>query len=196
MRLNQPRIPPLSDDEMSAEQQAIAAPMASRPTQPGPRLLNVFRTLVRLPEMAGPFLAYGAYILDRKRSLDPRTRELVILRIGWLCRSGYEWAQHAPIGERAGLSESDIEAIKAGPDHPRWAQRDALLLKAADELHADQFISTPTWEALADHLSEKERIDLVMTVGQYTQVCMVLNTLGVPLDPGQTLDPDLDFRTG
>ena len=30
--------------------------------------------------------------------------------------------------------------------------------------------------------------------GQYTQVSMFLNTLGVPLDPGQTLDEDLDFR--
>ena len=33
-----------------------------------------------------------------------------------------------------------------------------------------------------------------MTVGQYTQVSMFLNTVGVPLDPGQALDPDLDFR--
>jgi hypothetical protein len=34
-------------------------------------------------------------------------------------------------------------------------------------------------------------MDLVFTVGQYTQVSMILNTFGVPLDPGQVLDPDL-----
>lgn len=194
MRLSTPRIPPLSDAEMSEEQQAIAGTMQGRPTQPGPRLLNVFRTMVRAPALAKPFLAYGAYILDKGRSLDPRTRELIILRTGYLCRSGYEWTQHVRLGERAGLTESDIEAIKAGPDHPRWGLLDALLLKAADELHADQFISTPTWEGLRDHLDEKACIDVVMTIGQYTQVSMFLNTLGVPLDPGQELDPDLDHR--
>jgi 4-carboxymuconolactone decarboxylase len=37
-------------------------------------------------------------------------------------------------------------------------------------------------------------MDLVFTVGQYTQVSMILNSFGVQLDPGQTLDPDLDGR--
>ena len=34
-------------------------------------------------------------------------------------------------------------------------------------------------------------MDLVFTVGQYTQVSMLLNTFGVQLDEGQVLDPDL-----
>jgi hypothetical protein len=34
-------------------------------------------------------------------------------------------------------------------------------------------------------------VDLIFTAGQYTQVCMLLNSLGVQLDEGQTLDPDL-----
>ena len=33
--------------------------------------------------------------------------------------------------------------------------------------------------------------NLVFTAGQYTQVSMFLNTFGVQLDEGQTLDPDL-----
>ena len=193
MRLSTPRIPPMTDAEMGPEQQALVQPMRNRGPGRG-EILNVFRTIVRAPELAEAFLPYGRYVLDKARSLEPRMRELLILRTGFLCRSGYEWTQHVPIGERAGLTESDIDAIKAGPDHPRWSLLDALLLKAADELHADQFLSTPTWEGLRDHLDDKACIDVVMTVGQYTQVCMFLNTLGVPLDPGQELDPDLDHR--
>jgi hypothetical protein len=34
-------------------------------------------------------------------------------------------------------------------------------------------------------------MDMVFTAGQYTQVSMILNTLGVQLDEGQVLDPDL-----
>ena len=34
-------------------------------------------------------------------------------------------------------------------------------------------------------------MDVVFTTGQYTQVSMMLNSFGVQLDPGLTLDPDL-----
>ncbi len=34
-------------------------------------------------------------------------------------------------------------------------------------------------------------MDVVYTAGQYTQVSMMLNSFGVQLDAGLTLDPDL-----
>jgi uncharacterized protein YciW len=67
------------------------------------------------------------------------------------------------------------------------------LLNATDDLTNNAFISDLNWAALTD-FSEKQRMDLVMTVGQYTQVSMMLNSFGVQLDPGYTLDPDLDGR--
>jgi len=45
-----------------------------------------------------------------------------------------------------------------------------------------------------DHIAGRgwgEDLDVVFTTGQYTQVSMMLNSFGVQLDPGQTLDPDL-----
>ena len=71
--------------------------------------------------------------------------------------------------------------------------RDRLLLTATDELTSDGFVSEATWAALSE-FSEKQRMDLVLTVGQYTQVAMMLNSFGVQLDPGLDLDPDLDRR--
>ena len=47
---------------------------------------------------------------------------------------------------------------------------------------------------LEKFFSDKQRMDVVWTTGQYAQVSMILNSFGVQLDPGQTLDPDLDFR--
>ena len=137
MRLSAPRIAPLADAEMDADQKELVAPMAAQG-----RVLNIFRTLARTPKAARGFLAWGNYILSRRNDLPPRQRELVILRVGFLCRSGYEWTQHRAIGERASFTE-------------------------------------------------KQCMDLVYTVGQYTQVSMILNTFGVPLDAGQVLDPDL-----
>lgn len=186
MRLSSPRIPPLADSEMDADQKEITAPMAAQG-----RVLNIFRTLVRAPKAARAFLAWGNYVLSRRNDLPPRQRELVILRVGYLCKSGYEWTQHVEIGLRDGLTLPEIARIKLGAQAPEWPEDDRLLLLATDELHHDKFISEPTWTALAGRFTEKQRMDLVFTVGQYTQVSMILNTFGVPLDEGQTLDPDL-----
>ena len=72
-----------------------------------------------------------------------------------------------------------------------WRAPEEVLSAFADELHADQFITDATWAELKAHFSEKQCMDVVFTVGQYTQVSMILNTFGVQLDEGQTLDPEL-----
>ena len=101
--------------------------------------------------------------------------------------------QHARIGKRAGLTDDEIARIKVGADAPGWNPADAALVQAADELHKDFFISDKTWAELGKFFSQKQQMDVVVTAGQYTQVSMLLNSFGVQLDPGQTLDPDLDF---
>jgi alkylhydroperoxidase family enzyme len=87
------------------------------------------------------------------------------------------------IGQKAGLSDLEIEAIKVGPTDPSWGPQDAWLLTAADELRADAFVTDRTWQALASHYSQQQLMDLVFTVGQYQLVSMALNTFGVQLDP-------------
>ncbi|HEY4944295.1 MAG TPA: carboxymuconolactone decarboxylase family protein [Rhizomicrobium sp.] len=183
MRLTQARIAPLSDAEFSDEQKEQLKPF-------GGRILNIFRTLVRAPKAFERFNQWGGYILSRRNDLPAREREIVILRTGFLCKSGYEWTQHVGIGKREGLSDDEIARIKKGAG-AGWSAADAALLRASDELHSDQFITDATWKALAEHFSEKQRMDVVFTAGQYTQVSMMLNSFGVQLDPGQTLDPDL-----
>ncbi len=186
MRLAKPRIAPLADGELDADQKELLAPMAERG-----RVLNIFRTLAREPKAMKGFMAWGNYILSRRNGLAAREREIAILRIGYLCRSGYEWTQLVACGKQAGLTDEEGDRLKAGPDAPGWSAADAALIRAADELHRDQFVTEPTWQALGAHFSDKQRMDLVFTAGQYTQVSMMLNTFGVQLDEGQTLDPDL-----
>ncbi|MBV9511080.1 MAG: carboxymuconolactone decarboxylase family protein [Caulobacteraceae bacterium] len=186
MRLDQPRIAPLQDDELSPEQAE-----ALQPVREGTMgVLNIFRTLARAPKALARFNQWGAYVLSRRNDLPARQRETVILRTGWLCRSGYEWTQHVEIGLQAGLSRDEIERIKHGAD-AGWSAPDAALIRATDELKADQFIGEATWTELGRHFTEKQRMDLVFTVAQYVQVSMILNTFGVQLDENQTLDPDL-----
>ena len=185
MRLNAARIAPLAEADMAPELLALLGPRFKAIP-----VLNIFRTLAHAPKAFKRFMAWGGYILSDANSLSPRDRELVILRAGFNWKSGYEWAQHVRIGLDCGLTEVEIACIKTGPDAPEWCDSDRALLVATDELTADAFISDATWETLSEY-SEKQRMDLVMTVAQYTQVSMMLNTFGVQLDEGLKLDPDL-----
>lgn len=190
MHLSQPRIAPLDLDALTPAQSAALAPVSANQ----PRVLNIFRTLAHAPEALSAFLAWGSYVLSKQNSLNARQREIVVLRIGYLCRSGYEWTQHVPIGQRAGLNDAEIAALKTGADAENWSPADAALIRACDDLHARPFISAPVWSALKAHFTDRQCMDAVFTAGQYTQVSMMLNTFGVQLDEGQELDADLDMR--
>jgi len=178
VRLKEPRIKPLTESEWTEEQRKILTPLKR-----DGRTLNIFATGARHPKMMQAWLPFAFYVL-RESTLPPRDREILILRIGWLCRSEYEFGQHTLMGKSAGLSPEEISRIPEGPNASGWDPFEATLLRAADELHSDAFITEATWNALAKRYDEKQLMDLIMTVGQYNMVSMVLNTLGVQLDEG------------
>jgi len=188
MRLREPRVAPVDMDGLTPEQAEALKPFAGRP------VLNIFRTLAGAPKALTAFLAWGNYVLSRRNSLPPREREIVILRIGYLCRSGYEFAQHRRIGLEQGLTAAEVTAVKVGAGAATWSEADAALIRACDDLHRDQFVTDVTWRELSRHFDETQRMDLVFTAGQYTQVSMILNTFGVQLEDPADLDPDLDGR--
>ena len=192
MRLNAPRIEPVDLDRLDADQRAALAPFLDTDVGRvgGGRVLNIFRTLAHAPRALTAFLGWGSYILSKRNTLSARDRELVILRTGYMCRSGYEWTQHKRIGLECELTETEIERIKAGPDSDGWSAIDRAMLRAVDELVADHFVTDATWAALAP-LGDKGRMDLVFTVGQYTQVSMILNSFGVQVEAGWEVDRDL-----
>ena len=178
MKLATPRLDPIQPEDWSDEIKKILQPNVEKGT-----VFNIFKTLSHHPDLFRRWLVFGNHVLF-KSTLPPRERELVILRIGWLCEAEYEWAQHVLIGKEAGLTAEEIERIKAGPNARGWSEADKLLLQATDELHKDAFITDATWNGLCQHFDTKQLMDVVFAVGQYNLVSMALNTLGVQLDDG------------
>jgi alkylhydroperoxidase family enzyme len=176
MRIDKPRIAALTDEQIIPEVRELVggSPMG---------MLNIFRTLANHPGLMKRWLVFGNHVLG-KSTLPARERELAILRIGWLCRAGYEWGQHVVIGKSAGLTDEEIARIPKGAAAAGWSAPDRALLRATDELHGDAFISDVTWTELAGFLSTQQLMDLVFTVGQYNLVSMALNSFGVQPEPG------------
>jgi alkylhydroperoxidase family enzyme len=180
MRTGPPRLAPLPESAWSDDARALLERL--RPGGQGP-VLHIFATLARHPDLLKRWLVFGTHVLVQS-TLPAREREILILRTGWRCRSEYEWAQHRVIGRAAGLTDAEIERIAEGPGAAGWSDLDASLLRAADELHDDQCLTDATWRALGEHYDERQLLDLIFSVGQYTLVSMLLNSVRVPLDPG------------
>jgi alkylhydroperoxidase family enzyme len=176
-RLTVARLDPVPPEDRTPDQCALLDPGGT-----GQPAINLFATLVRFPDLYQARAAQSTYIRTAS-TLSGRVREMLILRMGWLCESEYEWAQHAPIARQEGLSIDQIRNITLGPNAPAWSRLDSALLRASDELFRDDTISDATWTTLAGSYTEPQLIDVVITVAGYRLVSVVLNSIGVQIEP-------------
>lgn len=190
MRIRQPRIQPVTEADWTDDSRPVLAANSAR----GP-VLNVFGTIARHPKLLKRWVVFANHVLNGS-TLPARERELVILRTGYLCRSGYEWAQHASIGRAAGLTDDEIVRLTVGSTADEWSSADRALLRATEQLVADHFVDDPTWAELSATWSQQQLMDLVFAVGQYTLVSMALNTFGVQLEDSTERFPADQFVDG
>jgi alkylhydroperoxidase family enzyme len=143
---------------------------------------DVFLLLMRNKRLFQPWLRFAARLMPGG-TLERKDSELVILRVGWNCRSRYEWGQHVIIGQREGLTPADIARVARGPGAEGWTPRQSALLQAADDLHRDRVIAAATWQRLAQHYDAAQLIEVGMLVGHYEMLAGVLNSVGLALEP-------------
>ncbi|HWW64849.1 MAG TPA: carboxymuconolactone decarboxylase family protein [Sphingomonadaceae bacterium] len=189
MRTDTPRLPPLKDEELDAEQEAIIAPFRKVGAD-----FAVSRAFVRHPAALKAFRVWATYVMIDRNPLPEREREIVALRTAWLVKAGYVWSRHIPYGRKAGLSEAEMEALKHPIADHGWSAPDAALIAMADALVADFYVPDDIWVELASHFDDRQCMDAIFVVGHFVMLSMFLNTAGVPIDPDVTLDPDLDLR--
>lgn len=85
------------------------------------------------PHLAPFFTTWLDTFVFRGR-LDPRLRELAILRIMWRCGRAFEWGNHYRFARTAGVSREEVVAIRT-PDPIRDLRGPvAVVVRAADEV--------------------------------------------------------------
>lgn len=173
-----PRIPPVVDPTPE-----VAEVFGKVLATPSGEVLNIFRTLAQNPRVLRRFSLLGGGLLTRGL-LPDREREVVVLRVGWNCRSVYEFGQHTVIGEQAGLRPDEIAALTRPVDEHPWSDGDRALIALADDLCATDTVSDATWAALAGRWNQAELVELVVLAGFYRMVSGFLNATGVQLDAG------------
>ncbi|HEY6779810.1 MAG TPA: carboxymuconolactone decarboxylase family protein, partial [Thermoleophilaceae bacterium] len=95
---------------------------------------NVFTTLARHRGLFRRWLWFAGALMPGGR-LPRADSELVILRVAHNADCEYEWGQHERLARGAGLSADEIARVRLDPAATGWSERQALLLRATDELH-------------------------------------------------------------
>jgi alkylhydroperoxidase family enzyme len=152
--------------------------------------IAVLRTFARHPVMAAARAPRAAFV-TLGSPLTAHDRETLILRIGWDCRSEYEWAKHVGSVGRAREHGVDPALVAAGPTASGVSEDDALLMRVADDLHQDAMVSDRTWSAILERYDLAAAMSAVFTASSYRSTSMSLNTYGVQLESG-----DEGFPTG
>ncbi|HEX2850131.1 MAG TPA: DUF480 domain-containing protein [Acidimicrobiales bacterium] len=176
----EPRLAPAQRDALDDEARELLDRITGGTGQAG----NLFATLVHHPRLLRRWSSFGGVLLNG--TVPARERELVILRVGWLCRAAYEFGQHVLIARRVGVTDEEIDRIRHGgpAGEAGWNDRDLTLVQLVDELHTGYGVTDGTWAALERDWEPQQLLELLFTVGQYHLVAMVANAVGIQPEEG------------
>ena len=174
--MNGVRVPMLERDAAVQAAQEVGVPDQLA-------VLNVFRLLLRRPRVAkGTSDLLLAMLFGG--ALDSRLRELVIMRVGWVTGSGYEWAHHWRIAREAGVAEGDLLAVRDWAAHPTFRPAERAVLGATDEILREGAASEATVAELTGQLGPDAALEAVCVVAGWSMVSTVLRSCAVPLEDG------------
>jgi 4-carboxymuconolactone decarboxylase len=186
-RLAEPRIKPLNEPEWSAEQKDFLKPGVSRS--------NNVKTCLHNLELCRNFVPFMSYFVGPS-TLSDHDKEVLILRTAWLCKGGFVWNAHVRRAKALGMTDDDMARIVTGDKASGLSSHDALLVRAVDELYANQFIGDPTWKSLSATFKVPQLLEVVFIVGQYQLLAMYQKTVGIPIDGPVTELPEAGTSIG
>jgi 4-carboxymuconolactone decarboxylase len=176
-----PRLPELTEDNLTARQRALLDSIRSGPRGKA-HLGGPFGVYLHAPEFGDLTQQLGGFV-RYKTSLPPRLSEFTILVVARLWRAQYEWHAHAVIAERAGVKPHTISDLKAGRVPAGAAKDERAIHDFIKELHKTRRVSDRNYARVQKILGDAGMIEFVGIIGYYSLVAMILDVFRVPLPP-------------
>jgi alkylhydroperoxidase family enzyme len=146
--------------------------------------VSAFRIALKDPPVAEAMAGLLGALLQRG-CLDPRLRELAIMRIGWTTGSVYEWTQHWRVATSIGMEADDILGVRDWAAHAAYRPLERAVLQATDETVQTGVVSESTWQTLRGLFPDDAQLfELVIAINHWRLYSSVLRTLAVPLEDG------------
>ncbi len=152
-------------------------------------IINLYRAVGNSPKVGRNFIRLGNAILNAE-ILDPKLRELAILRVGNLLKSEYEFTKHVVIGKVAGVTTDQINHLSDWKTSEKFTEIERAVLQYTDEVTLNVKVGDATFANLKRFFNDAQIVKLTMTIGYYGMVSRILVALEVELEPGEkAFDP-------
>jgi alkylhydroperoxidase family enzyme len=143
--------------------------------------LNVARMIANSNAVFKPFNLLGGALIGKAR-LDPKLREIAILRTAKVTGSVYEWTQHVPMAKHVGVTDSQVAAMDQWQGASCFNELERKVLRFTDEVAGSVKGSREALEALKAELSPAEIVELILSIGFWGMVARLLETTEVDLE--------------
>jgi alkylhydroperoxidase family enzyme len=155
------------------------APLVERiKRERGGKLLNLYRMLLHSPPVAEGWLAFFTAV-RQKGTLSGRHRELAIMRIAVINGADYEFTQHVPFALAEGVTQAQLDALRAGREPDGLSGADRAVLAYADAMTRQVRVPDDVFARVREHFAERELVELTATVAGYNCVSRFLEAVGV-----------------
>jgi 4-carboxymuconolactone decarboxylase len=143
---------------------------------------NAFSMLAHAPGVSAPALRL-VFALLTETALDPRLRELAILRVAQRCDGPYVWGQHFALARTGGVTDAQTAALERG-EAPAdlFTERERTVFAYADEVLDGPRSSDDTFAAVRELFSPRQVVELVLLIGYFRMVCSAMTTLDVEVE--------------
>lgn len=191
------RIPRLPREEYTEESQDVQAFWGEPDARENGSATNIIQVMANHPQLGKASNAWGWHILITN-NLEPRERELIVLRVGWLTKSEYEWHNHVGYALNLGMSLEEIAAVKDGADSAwPFSDQDRAVLRGVDELMTTHDLSDESWADLAQYFNRRQLMDYLYTIGHYVMTAWATSAMRMPLeDATDQIGWDLKTKSG
>jgi len=181
----EPRLDPLPFARWDDDARSVLLPHLRRPelylsgAPDAPAMPVVLELFAHHLALSDAWLPFTDMLAGDQATLSPEHRELLILRVAWRTRSGYEWVQHDRMGRQAGLTAAQLDAIRQGPNAEVWTPTEHALLTAVDEMIDHSSVGDETWRSLVAFFDSAQILELLFVIGGYVCLAYVLNSIGL-----------------
>ena len=142
---------------------------------------NLWKIAAHSPPTLVHLLRMGNALLT-KTKLDPRLREMSILRSAVILDCEYERRGHAMFGKEVGMTEEQVQAIKGWENSGAFNETERAVLRFTDEVVKTSRATDTTFSNLAQHLEPGMMVELAITIGYYGMLARILLPFAVDLN--------------
>ena len=185
-KLAPPRVPVLTEEELSPEQRALLASIRSGPRGTATTIRGPFAVFLHAPAFGELAQRLGGHC-RYKTAVPPRLSEFAILVTAQLWRAQFEWFAHVPLAERAGVKNETINELHRGVVPKSAAKDERAIYDFVTELYESKRVSDKNFARVQKLLGMTGTIELVGILGYYALISMILNVFRMSPPAGEPL---------